>query len=33
MRAKYGHVQHETFKCTVLRDVDNETDSEDDEEG
>jgi hypothetical protein len=33
MRAKYGHVHHETFKCTVLRDVDNETDSEDDEEG
>ena len=32
MRAKYAHVQHEMFKCSVLREVDNESDS-DDEDG
>lgn len=32
MRSKYAHVQHETFKCTVLREEDNETDDDEDEE-
>jgi hypothetical protein len=33
MRSKYAHVQHETFEYSVLREEDNETDSEDDAEG
>ena len=33
MRSKYAHVQHETFEYSVLREEDNETDSEDDVEG